>query len=303
MEKVKNQIVDSTLLAGVCAGTVAFLIAYYPYNIREVSILFFSDLILLASLILICAFRKQIKIKHKAIVVILILLVLVFSDMYMWGIYSLNKVMIVIIPFYTLFIFRFWNALVVYAISIIAFLSIGFFKIYKTQEAQSIIERMNSLGVWIEGAILLSTVALIILIFTRNYNRELYNLIGSLEKKNNELEGNQIELKAKNEKLKSAFNELQINNDKLTEYAFINSHVLRAPLARMLGLAAVVSKEVKVEKHQQLMGQLLSSAEELDKVVSNINNTLEEQKDLTRHRVVVDHKVEDDFSAQDEFDS
>ncbi|MDW3208555.1 MAG: hypothetical protein R8N23_01710 [Reichenbachiella sp.] len=278
MEKVKNQIVDSTLLAGVCAGTVAFLIAYYPYNIREVSLLFFSDLILLASLILICTFRKQIKIKHKAIVVILILLVLVFSDMYMWGLYSLNKVMIVIIPFYTLFIFNFWNALVVYGISLIAFLSIGFFKIFKTQEVHSIIERMNSFGVWIEGAILLSTVALIILIFTRNYNGELYNLIGSLEKKNNELEGNQIELKTKNEKLKSALKEVQFNNDKLTEYTFINSHVLRAPLARMLGLAQVVSKDVKAEKHQKLVHELLASAEELDEVVSKINDSLEEQQ-------------------------
>lgn len=74
--------------------------------------------------------------------------------------------------------------------------------------------------------------------------------------------------------------ELERQNEKLAEYAFINSHVLRAPLSRMLGLIHLM--EMTDKKDQQLIDYLKKSGEELDAVVKKINTTLAERTDLAR---------------------
>lgn len=74
--------------------------------------------------------------------------------------------------------------------------------------------------------------------------------------------------------------ELERQNEKLAEYAFINSHVLRAPLSRMLGLIHLM--EMTDKKDLQLIDYLKKSGEELDAVVKKINTTLAERADLAR---------------------
>ncbi|NBW36835.1 MAG: hybrid sensor histidine kinase/response regulator [Cytophagia bacterium] len=74
--------------------------------------------------------------------------------------------------------------------------------------------------------------------------------------------------------------ELERQNEKLAEYAFINSHVLRGPLSRMLGLIHLM--EMTDKKDPQLIDYLKKSGEELDMVVKKINTTLAERADLVR---------------------
>lgn len=74
--------------------------------------------------------------------------------------------------------------------------------------------------------------------------------------------------------------ELERQNEKLAEYAFINSHVLRGPLSRMLGLIHLM--EMTDKKDLQLIDYLKKSGEELDAVVKKINTTLAERADLVR---------------------
>ncbi len=73
---------------------------------------------------------------------------------------------------------------------------------------------------------------------------------------------------------------MERQNEKLAEYAFINSHVLRAPLSRMLGLIQLM--EMTDKKDLQLIDYLKKSGEELDEVVKKINTTLAERADLAR---------------------
>jgi GAF domain len=66
--------------------------------------------------------------------------------------------------------------------------------------------------------------------------------------------------------------ELEKQNEKLSEYAFINSHVLRGPLSRMLGLIHLL--EMSETKDEQLINYLKQSGAELDEVVKKINNSI-----------------------------
>ncbi|WP_109829518.1 PAS domain-containing sensor histidine kinase [Reichenbachiella versicolor] len=94
------------------------------------------------------------------------------------------------------------------------------------------------------------------------------------------------ELEHRNMNLRDMLNDLQNRNKQLTEYGFINSHLLRAPLARMIGLADLVSRHVKAEEHQDLIENFKTSAAELDTIVSKINEVLDQRSNLSREEIL-----------------
>lgn len=66
---------------------------------------------------------------------------------------------------------------------------------------------------------------------------------------------------------------IEEQNKKLTEISWIQSHVIRAPLAKIMGLIPLVleQKEDNEEK-EKLLSFLKLSADELDEVINNINS-------------------------------
>jgi hypothetical protein len=69
--------------------------------------------------------------------------------------------------------------------------------------------------------------------------------------------------------------ELEKQNHQLAEYAFINSHLLRAPLCRMLGLIHLIEISDLKLKEMELIDHLKKSGGELDDVVKKINKAIE----------------------------
>ncbi len=61
---------------------------------------------------------------------------------------------------------------------------------------------------------------------------------------------------------------IEEQNKKLQEIAWMQSHVVRAPLARLMGLINCIKEHP--DTNQQLLNHVLSSAEELDKIVRGI---------------------------------
>ena len=66
---------------------------------------------------------------------------------------------------------------------------------------------------------------------------------------------------------------LEKQNQQLKEISWMQSHVIRAPLAKIIGLIPLINdvKENSVER-DKMLGYLLSSANELDEVIGDINN-------------------------------
>jgi light-regulated signal transduction histidine kinase (bacteriophytochrome) len=69
------------------------------------------------------------------------------------------------------------------------------------------------------------------------------------------------------------FGAIEKQNEKLREIAWIQSHIVRAPLARMLGIINLV-KELKTESRESeaLLGYLVDSCNELDTIIIDIAN-------------------------------
>lgn len=68
-------------------------------------------------------------------------------------------------------------------------------------------------------------------------------------------------------------NAIEEQNRKLKEIAWMQSHVVRAPLSRIMGLISIIrDSEGSAEERDEMLGYLMSSAHELDRVIRNITD-------------------------------
>ncbi|HTH56598.1 MAG TPA: histidine kinase dimerization/phospho-acceptor domain-containing protein [Cyclobacteriaceae bacterium] len=109
-----------------------------------------------------------------------------------------------------------------------------------------------------------------------------------LKEANDELQSLNEELTASNEGIKKLNENLeqmvkdrteQINNqlNRLRKYAYMNSHELRAPLSRILGLIALMKQEADLHQWNELLTYLQGSSEELDQIVREMNQLLDKE--------------------------
>jgi signal transduction histidine kinase len=80
------------------------------------------------------------------------------------------------------------------------------------------------------------------------------------------------------EKVEERTRLLKDRNKKLEEYAFINAHLLRGPLTRIMSVLILVKEEQPELVDNQYFTLLQNSTEELDEVIHRINSTLAEEK-------------------------
>ncbi|WNB17485.1 phytochrome family protein [Marivirga arenosa] len=155
----------------------------------------------------------------------------------------------------------------------------------------------------------LTTSVLVVTLFLvqLNYSRRLKKYSASLEElvneRTEELRLTVEELHNANEELSSMNNgldlmvknrtaELEERNYQLTEYAFINSHLLRAPLARILGLTDIIRRESTDPITVDLMNKLFTSCGELDEIIRLMSTQLSdgsilswEQKEELKNKI------------------
>jgi len=120
--------------------------------------------------------------------------------------------------------------------------------------------------------------------YNRNLNRTIL-LNEELEQKNKQINDQRNKILEINSNLSSMVNErtrkLESANKQLTDYAFFNSHNVRGPLARIIGIVNLIKlhKENITLKDPELrgyFGHLEQSTTDLDKVIKDINNILKD---------------------------
>ena len=73
--------------------------------------------------------------------------------------------------------------------------------------------------------------------------------------------------------------QLKKHNEALSEYAFLNAHKLRSPLANILGLVELFDKVNNENDRSEIIDRLKNAANELNIVVTDIRKTLEKAED------------------------
>lgn len=102
-----------------------------------------------------------------------------------------------------------------------------------------------------------------------------YNV--ALEEKVFERTGKIIELNKEliltNDRIEKKMETIQLQNVKLKEIAWIQSHVVRAPLARLMGLAEALKRgTLTITENPEVLQYILQTADELDKVIADITS-------------------------------
>ncbi len=105
----------------------------------------------------------------------------------------------------------------------------------------------------------------------RDYEKRLKQQSKEITRMNEQLE----------QRVKERTEELQNRNHQLTEYAFINSHLLRSPVSKILGLINLMEVD-KASDPQEMIQHLRRSCNELDAIVQKITITLDGGEHLDR---------------------
>ncbi|MFQ3213841.1 MAG: signal transduction histidine kinase [Marivirga sp.] len=121
---------------------------------------------------------------------------------------------------------------------------------------------------------------------------EIVSQLEVIEDRNIKLEEANTIIKEQNEKIvddnekldetvKERTNEIVAYNMQLEQFAFISSHNLRGPVARILGLGNVLRQSNAHDEREEIIKMLDTSTVELDTVIKDLNRILEVQKNNT----------------------
>ncbi|MGL1887030.1 MAG: hypothetical protein OCD76_11005 [Reichenbachiella sp.] len=106
--------------------------------------------------------------------------------------------------------------------------------------------------------------------------------------KNNRIAVQAIELRSINENLEQKVKERTVllieKNKKLAEYAFINTHNMRVPVANIKGIIQLFEEKKTMKEVLELIEMLKGQSNNLDDVLFSINNMLEKDELLTQYK-------------------
>lgn len=124
------------------------------------------------------------------------------------------------------------------------------------------------------------------------YKNELIFFVRDLRRKTKALELANSKLKSANEEIlrqreeineinktleqtiEEKINELQEKNSQLLEYAYLNSHKVRKPVANLIGLASILHSKLSEEEITLYIESVKISSLELDEIVKELNKKL-----------------------------
>jgi signal transduction histidine kinase len=131
------------------------------------------------------------------------------------------------------------------------------------------------------GLLLLVTAIFMIVLIRTRYDLTLKEIKArlALEASNNEIQKQAIEIERINSNLEQIVHErtqsLEKKNAALEEYAFINAHKLRSPVASILGLINILTTMNLGKEESTIKMHLEESAKKLDDIVGDITKVIE----------------------------
>lgn len=118
-------------------------------------------------------------------------------------------------------------------------------------------------------------------------------------KENNDLLEDRVSKRTS--ELSNLVNQLQEQVSNVEQYSFVISHNLRAPIARILGLSALISNNPSDEENSILLRHIDTSAKNLDVIVRELNHVLEIKKGKgTKYELVDLNQLIEEFKVQNE---
>lgn len=102
--------------------------------------------------------------------------------------------------------------------------------------------------------------------------KEIESIFEELQKSNEAIKNINLTLE---KRVQERTKNLELQNKQLSEYGFINAHLLRGPLCSILGLIQLLENDETIDKENLILFHLKKSSGELKEVVDKISKALE----------------------------
>jgi PAS domain S-box-containing protein len=182
IENVKNQILDTALLLGTILGSIAFILSIARFVNTGFEISFVTDLMVVLVLATITFFRKRLGLKLKSYISLIAVYMLFLFDSIVLGVFSANKVLIILIPFASLMSFPLRTTIKISAFTILSFFVLAFLHLSKILVAPS--QENITITAWLINIILISVVAIVLILVHMRFNSAYLEVISNLEESN-----------------------------------------------------------------------------------------------------------------------
>lgn len=215
IEDVKTRIINSTLLVGTALGSISFLVSLQSYQESVIKINYLLDLVTILTFTVILVFRNKISLKVKSAIVLLGLFELVFIDLYKLGLFSDNKVLLVIIPFFSFLMYNFRSTIAIFLIAIALYIYVAVS--YTSGNLLSSIDfntRSTNISPWILNLLLITVVSFVVLVILRQFYFAFDKLVNNLKNQNMELKRYREELETL---VAERTNDVKIANEELKD--------------------------------------------------------------------------------------
>lgn len=186
IDLIKNDLINAILLLGTTFGFLAFLASLIPFSADNINADFFFDIFGLGALYLTYFLRKKLSLMVKSNLIIAMLYLLFISDVFENGLDSPDFVIVVLIPFVSTLIYRFWISISLYIVAIGLYLIIGFLFITGVISSSNYTSDETFFR-WLEVVLVLSVVSIMITLFLDKFHKTINDLIDNLEKQNDNL--------------------------------------------------------------------------------------------------------------------
>lgn len=112
--------------------------------------------------------------------------------------------------------------------------------------------------------------------------KEIETIFKELQTSNDEIKNINLSLEIR---VKERTKNLELQNKQLSEYAFINAHLLRGPLCSILGLIQLLETDESNDTESMILFHLKKSSSELKEIVEKISKAIEQGSHFDRNLI------------------
>lgn len=188
LDFLKIRLIDGILIFGTIFGSILIVKSLFPIDEHTFNFDFYTDLLAISILIILFLRRNVFSLVSKSIAIIFVLYVFVVTDILQYGLYSSDKILIMIIPFLSILVFSPSATLSLFLFMLFNYLLIGYLISHKIL-IPTILHSPLDLDFerWIESAGIISIVSFAITLFVHKFNETMFRFFVDLEVKNEQL--------------------------------------------------------------------------------------------------------------------
>jgi PAS domain S-box-containing protein len=182
---IKNRIIDTTLLGAAIIVCLAYIFSLTRIGVTGFKLAYAVEFLVTVSLVAVTVFRRRFSYTWKVVVIIVLLFFMFLSDIINYGALSAIRVVIILIPFFSLFIFTMGQTIAIYLLAIVSFIGIGYLHhiqvLSMPYDANQYVTRIYP---WVINSIHISLIAFVVLLISYYLNTSYERLLKELQESN-----------------------------------------------------------------------------------------------------------------------